>query len=137
MTHEGPVRPLVWLPLVLILAGCSSASRPIVVTRSEHVRSNASAEETEPVLAAAESGLRADLLAGEAAHRGGLRHAVLTGVQVDGVLATVDGCGTFYDYLIPERYAIFLTMVKREGGWSLDSWQVQTDGLHGPRQPCS
>lgn len=106
------------------------------VERAARVSSNVSDPETEAVLAAAERGL-VETLTASPPGAGGLERALLTSVQVDGPLASIDGCGTFYGFAIPERYAIALTAVREAEGWKLHSWQVVTDGLHGPRQLCA
>lgn len=72
----------------------------------------------------------------ESATRGGLRRVLLQSVQVDDQLAIISGCGTFYSFVIPESYAITLVVMRNTNTWTMHSWQVDTDGLHGPPEPC-
>ena len=127
-----------WMTLVLaaMCLTCASASAPIKVSASADLESNASREETAVAIQSAVRGLQSRLEAGEAATRGGLRRAVLNSVRIDGNLAFVGGCGTFYDTILPERFAIGLVLVRQASGWELHSWQVETDELHGPPEPC-
>jgi hypothetical protein len=120
----------------MLLTCCTGATQPLQIRRAAQVATNASPAETEAILSAVQDGLAEQLTNSETASRGGLRRAVLHSVEVDEPLAMVTGCGTFYDFAIPESYAITLTSVRNAHGWSLDSWQVDTNGLHGPPEAC-
>lgn len=118
------------------LTACAGATQPLRVDRAAQVKTNTSPAETAAILNAAHTGLIDQLMKSETAARGGLRRAVLQSVQVDGPMAMVTGCGSFYYFAVPESHAITLIAMKDANGWSLHSWQADTDGLHGPLQPC-
>ena len=121
----------------LLIVACAGANAPIRVTHAPHVSSNIAPRETEMLLADVERDLLDLLESGQNASRGGLRRTVFTSVHVDGPVATIEGCGRFYDYLFPDQYTIDLVAVKHHEQWHMHSWHVRTDGLEGPPEPCT
>ena len=122
--------------LTIFALACAGARAPVQVVRGERIKSTASAAETEAVLAAVEEGLRRKLEEANGSESGGIRRVVLNAVEVDGPLAMVNGCGTFYEPFLPERYALFMVATKNGERWEFHSWEVVSDGLHGPREAC-
>ncbi len=126
---------MVVLASTMCALACAGSHRLVEVTRKQSVHTNVSAAETLAILATAERWLL-DQLAANQHNAGGLRKVILTSVQVDGPIATVQGCGAFYDYVVPERYAIEVIAVREDATWRMHSWAVSLENLHGPRVPC-
>lgn len=119
-----------------LLTSCAAGPQTLQITRAPRLETNTSAAETDAILRAIEQGLREEATPSAQRTHGALIRAALQLVQVDGHLALVAGCGTFRYVPLRESYAITLIAAREGSGWALHSWQVETDGLHGERQPC-
>lgn len=120
----------------LVFCGsCATSTLPVEVMVATPVDSNISSSETGAVVAATQKWLTEELQR-DPQRRGGLRKATLTAVRADGRVAVIEGCGTFYDYTIPQRYLIVLVALHDTDGWKLNSWEVVLESLHGPPLPC-
>lgn len=67
---------------------------------------------------------------------GRLRAVVFDSVRADQPMLVITGCGTFGGRLFGDRWMVSIIAVREEAAWQMHSWQVDTDGLHGPPIPC-
>lgn len=120
--------------VVLLGTGCAGLA-PVAfeeVRRSPRLQTNLSEAETESIL----EGLETWLARNAAQTR--LRRLTVTTIQAESEapLLMIVGCGTFKRGLLPEHWVVSVDGVRRDSGWEMNSWQVDTHGIHGPRIGC-
>ena len=120
----------VWIVTVSLLGIACATPASFPTRRSPALRSELTPQETDVILTDAAGWMKSDR------SRGDLRALRFDSIQADPPLLMIFGCGTFGGTVFRERRAVTIIAVRDGAGWRMHSWQVDTDGLHGPPMSC-